>query len=65
LRNFGGRDFLLALDAPAGYQDNGSGGEEAVDRQPPDLPDQRKTHDHRKESGNKTGWLLRGNSIAS
>src|SRR5215467_16065522 len=55
LRNFGGRDFVLTLDAPAGYQDHGYGGEEAKDRQPPDLPDQRKTHDHRKESGNETG----------
>jgi hypothetical protein len=33
---------VLTFDAPAGYQDDDSGGEEAEDRQPPDLPDQRK-----------------------
>src|SRR5215471_6418873 len=57
-RNFGGRDFVLALDAPASYQDDDHGGEEAEDRQPPDVPDQRKTHDHGKESGNETGWAV-------
>src|SRR6185369_12327641 len=55
LRNFDGRDFVLTLDSPAGYEDHGCGGEEADDRQPPDVPDQRKTHDLRKEGGNETG----------
>ena len=36
-------------------QDHGCGGEEAEDRHPPDVPDQRKAHDHRKESGNEAG----------
>ena len=55
LRNFGGRDFVLTLGAPAGDQDHDCGGQEAEDRQPPDVPDQRKAHDHRKERGNETG----------
>src|SRR5262249_56074506 len=43
LRNFGGRDFVLTLDAPAGYQDHGCGGEEGEGRPPPEMPHPRKT----------------------
>src|SRR5262252_1398758 len=57
-RNFGGRDFVLSLVAPAGYQDCDRGGEGADDRQPPDVPDQRKAHQHRKESGDKAGGAV-------
>ena len=45
-----GRDFALAVIAPAEHQDRDCGGEEAEDRHPPDVPDQRKAGDHRKES---------------
>ena len=44
--------------APAGYQDHDDGGEKAEDRHPPDVPDQRKAHDDRKEGGNETGWAV-------
>jgi hypothetical protein len=32
LRNFGGRDFVLTLDAPASYEDHDCRGQEAEDR---------------------------------
>ena len=55
LRNFGGRDLALAVIAPAEHQDRDCGGEETEDRHPPDVPDQRKAGDHRKESDDETG----------
>src|SRR5262249_1672308 len=55
LRDFGSRDFALTLGAPAGYQDHGGGGEEAENRQPPNLPDQREAHDRREEGDDETG----------
>src|ERR1700730_15611024 len=58
LRNFGRRDFVLALVAPAGHQNRDCSGEEADDRHPPDMPDQGKPHDHGKERGDETGWAV-------
>src|ERR1700758_2681578 len=58
LRYFGSRDFVLTLGAPASDQDYDDGGDKVEDCQPPDVPDQRKTHDGRKESGNETGWAV-------
>src|SRR4029077_3284863 len=58
LCNVGGGEFVLTLDTPAGDQDNDSGRDKVEDCQPPYVPDQRKAHDRRKESGNETGWAV-------
>src|SRR5262245_49242396 len=55
LRDFGGRDFVLTIDAPAGDQDHDDSGDKVEDYQPPDVPDKRKAQDGCKESGNETG----------
>ena len=66
LRDFGGRDFVLALDTPAGYQDYGGGGEEAEDRQPPGICQiSEKPITTAKKAVMKPAALLRGTSIAS
>src|SRR5262245_11251128 len=55
LRDFGGRDFVLTLDTPAGYQDHDDSGDKVENYQPPDVPDERKAQDGCKESSNETG----------
>src|SRR6516225_4042367 len=60
LRNFGSQDFVLTIDAPASYQDHDRGKEKVEDCQPPDVPDERKTHNGRKEGNNETGWAVAG-----
>src|SRR5262249_44796195 len=48
-----GRDFALAVLAPAEYQDRNRDGEETEDHDPPDVPDQGKAGERRKESDDK------------
>src|SRR5215469_16044500 len=57
-RDLGGRDFVLALFAPAGYHGRDRSGKDADDRHPPDLPNQRKAHEHGKERDDKTRGVV-------